>query len=237
MTLRGAHGVCEQIRKVTTRGVCQIIIELPAEYYKQAVQMFDNTAIWMEPAPALLTGRPYAVVDQPAEGEQPPATARPEKSPYGQVASLLYRHGFFLNPHVLRALGTDNEYIAWVQRQPSAISGQFSEYLESGEGRCIAAHNRRIAGGAGTAIKNEYAVIPLTYAEHGAQTDNGYSALGGHEAFDKLRAAHVTKWAAGRLAEAMDVESMGFADPTKVLAWATAAGIAHYLPRGYREAA
>jgi hypothetical protein len=42
----------------------------------------------------------------------------------------------------LSAYGTDKQFREWVQRQPSCISGRHSEWLETGEGRCIAAHIR-----------------------------------------------------------------------------------------------
>lgn len=74
------------------------------------------------------------------------------------------------------AKGNDAAFRAWTQRQASCISGGFSEYLESGEGRCIAAHVRR-AGESGTGYKSPYAVIPLTNYEHLQQHNHGELAL------------------------------------------------------------
>jgi hypothetical protein len=68
-----------------------------------------------------------------------------------------------------RQAGSDAEFREWIQLQPSCISGQFSEYLESsGEGRSIAAHYRT-ASNSGIATKPPYSSIPLTRAEHDEQ--------------------------------------------------------------------
>lgn len=92
-----------------------------------------------------------------------------------------------------RAKGTDKEFREWVRRQPSCVSGRFSEYLENGEGRCIAAHVRR-AGESGIAHKGEYACVPLTHAEHLLQHQKGESALGGKDFFDQQRVRYLMLW-------------------------------------------
>lgn len=72
-----------------------------------------------------------------------------------------------------RKKGTDKQYREWVQRQPSAISGGFSEWLQDlGEWRNPACHVRR-AGKSGIAYKEQYACIPLTHAEHRTQHHSG----------------------------------------------------------------
>jgi hypothetical protein len=74
-----------------------------------------------------------------------------------------------------RKKGTDKQFREWVQRQPSCISGQFSEYLEDGTGRCVAAHVRR-ARDSGTGFKAEFACVPMTHAEHLRQHQHGETA-------------------------------------------------------------
>lgn len=70
----------------------------------------------------------------------------------------------------------DREFRAWVQRQPSCLSGIFKEYV-NGEGRSIAAHVRR-AGKSGTGYKAPFSCVPLTREEHDYQHQHGeYAAL------------------------------------------------------------
>src|ERR1700712_1862974 len=71
------------------------------------------------------------------------------------------------------AKGTDAEYHQWVKRQPSAISGVFSEYhMDAGEAFSIPCHVRR-SSGAGTAFKEPYTQVPMRDCEHKAQSVYG----------------------------------------------------------------
>jgi hypothetical protein len=91
-----------------------------------------------------------------------------------------------------RAKGTDKQFRAFIQRQPSCISGRFSEYV-NGEGRCVAAHVRR-AGESGTGHKGEFACVPLTNDEHLEQHQRGESALASKEWFDRQRIKYLKMW-------------------------------------------
>ena len=91
------------------------------------------------------------------------------------------------------AKGTDKQFREWIQRQPSCISGRFSEYLETAEGRCVAAHIRR-AGKSGTGYKGEYACVPMTQPEHLLQHHQGESAFGGKDFFDEQRIRYLQLW-------------------------------------------
>jgi hypothetical protein len=101
----------------------------------------------------------------------------------------------------------DKEYRAWIQTQPSCISGEYSEYVH-GDGRCIAAHVRR-ANRSGTGFKALYACVPMTDAEHRVQHQAGELAclitFGGKQFadftvddakkwFDDQVRAHFKKW-------------------------------------------
>lgn len=172
---------------------------------------------------------PVALAPLTPDFEQKPQTP----GAYGHYAAALYKTGFWFNPAVLRALGSDSDYREWIQRQPSAYSGKFSEYVD-GEGRCIAAHVRR-AGDAGTAHKPEYACIPLTDAEHRLQHEKGENALGGPEWFDKARAKYLQEWAHQRLRAALGVESLAEASPQMVCAWAERNDLLAALPIVYRD--
>ena len=66
---------------------------------------------------------------------------------------------------------TDKAFRAWIQCQPSCLSGKFSEYV-NGEGRSVAAHVRR-AGKSGIADKAPFSCVPLTQAEHLLQHQHG----------------------------------------------------------------
>lgn len=176
---------------------------------------------------------PVALAPLVADFESGDSKTEESEKKYGHYAAGLYRCGFFFNPAVLRALGTDAEYREWVQRQPSAFSGKFSEYV-NGEGRCVAAHVRR-AGESGTAYKAEYACIPLTDEEHQRQHQYGESALGGADWFAKARARYVQDWAHQRLREELGVESLADASPQMVCAWAERNDLLAALPIVYRD--
>lgn len=66
---------------------------------------------------------------------------------------------------------SDEAYRAWIQREPSCLSGKFSEYVD-GEGRNLACHVRRAAT-SGTGYKGEFSCVPMTNAEHQWQHQKG----------------------------------------------------------------
>lgn len=87
-------------------------------------------------------------------------------------------------------LTSDKAFREWVQRQPSCISGQFSEYV-NGEGRNPACHVRR-ASRSGIAFKGELCCVPMTHAEHAYQHQHGEAAclrkfLGGEWHVDEAK--------------------------------------------------
>lgn len=96
-----------------------------------------------------------------------------------------------------RVKGTDKQFREWVQRQPSCLSGAFSEWLEDGTGRCVAAHVRR-ASNSGVACKPEYSCLPLTQEEHLKQHQHGESALMPKERWDELRIEYLLRWIESR---------------------------------------
>lgn len=90
--------------------------------------------------------------------------------------------------------GTDAEFRAWVQKQRSCVSGRFSEYLGSGEGRCIAAHVRRVAHGAGTGCKPPFSAVPLTHGEHLKQHQHGESFFGPPDWWEAQAEHYLRHW-------------------------------------------
>ena len=79
--------------------------------------------------------------------------------------------------------GSDEEYLEWIRKWPSALTGAYSEFVD-GEGRCEAAHVRR-ASSSGVAIKPEYSAIPLTRQEHAMQHQKGESIFCPQEWYDQ----------------------------------------------------
>jgi hypothetical protein len=68
----------------------------------------------------------------------------------------------------------DQQFREYIQRQPSCLSGHFSEHI-NGEGRSIAAHVRR-ASNSGTSAKPLFSCVPLTQSEHDLQHRQGEAA-------------------------------------------------------------
>lgn len=81
----------------------------------------------------------------------------------------------FLLPKVRKRLRrqkpTDDAFRAWIQRQPSCLSGRFSESVD-GECRNLACHVRR-AGSSGTGYKGLFSCVPMTDEEHKLQHHYG----------------------------------------------------------------
>lgn len=149
---------------------------------------------------------------------------------FGQQAKALKLSGFFRAPEVWRAVGTDEEFLAWVSKQSCCASTNgFCN------GDVVAAHVRRIADGAGTGIKPEYAAIPLCHLHHSRQHEQGESALGGKEWMDHQRLIHVERWAWDTLKEKLGYASMGDISPAIISQWAADHQVYHYLPMVYRE--
>ena len=96
--------------------------------------------------------------------------------------------------------GSDAEFRTWVQRQRSCLSGTFSEYLETGEGRSIAAHWRAVSRGAGTGYKPPYSAIPLTFIEHARAHQKGDSALMPREMWEYHAEQCLREWVESKTA-------------------------------------
>lgn len=88
----------------------------------------------------------------------------------------------------VKEIATEKQYKAWIERQPSCISGHFSEWDPiHGEWRNIACHIRRVKWGSGTGQKNEwFYTVPMTNKEHQLQHNNGESSLLSKERFENL---------------------------------------------------
>ena len=166
------------------------------------------------------------------ESQTPEIHKLGEKGQWGKLAASLYRSGFFFAPKVLEALGSDKEYRRWINRQPSAFSGDFSEWTEDNEGRCIAAHVRR-SDNAGTGYKPPYSCIPLTDKEHQLQHREGESALVGLD-WDAQKNHYLIEWARSRFYEIFNVDSLTKIRPDHMVNWCTENDLMVFLPRIYK---
>lgn len=165
---------------------------------------------------------------------------QPQKKPYGEYARELHRLGWWWQPGVLEAIGSDTDFLAWVRQQPCAVTGEYDRN-EDAHGnqvlRCEAAHVRRIANGAGTAEKPPYSAIPLVHYWHAQQTVKGESVFANGDAgagrawMDAARQKYVVAWASETLARALGAQSMGYVEPHILVAWAEAHGLG--LPNKY----
>lgn len=89
-------------------------------------------------------------------------------------------------------------FTAWIQRQPSCISGRFSEYV-NGEGRCIACHVERVSRGSGKGIKSKKSLVPMDFKEHVLQHSKGETALRPKEWFENKADEYYAMWEASLL--------------------------------------
>jgi len=154
---------------------------------------------------------------------------------YGEQAKQLWQSSFFRTPAVWEKIGTDEEFLAWIRKQRSAKSNQFSEYVH-GEGRCEAAHVRRINLGAGTGKKPPYAAIPLTREEHRIQTNTGEAALlMPNEWWETMRIKYVQEWSWVTLRKKLGFNSWSEIEPGILRSWANTNDLAEHLPAAYRS--
>lgn len=148
---------------------------------------------------------------------------------YGQAARFLHQCDFWYRPAVWRAIGTDEEFLAWIRKQECAMSG--GDTACSGD--VVAAHVRRIADGAGTGIKPEYSAIPLCDGHHRAQHQHGESELGGKEQFDRARIYWLKKWCWETLKQTLGYDHWNEVPPPKLMEWAVENEVSHLVPPGY----
>jgi hypothetical protein len=157
---------------------------------------------------------------------------------YGEFAKELRLHSNWMgNPDVWKHLGTDEEYLDWCRNQKCAHCNRAPDWEMDTLVLNEAAHVRRVANGAGTAIKPPYSAITLCSGCHRNQHQHGEDAIGGKAVVDRVRLDSVKQWAWERMRAIFGVESMRDVAPATLLAWAQHRGIERHLPLRYREAA
>jgi len=100
-----------------------------------------------------------------SQGDIVPAEDKPKDGPYKDEAIQLRRTGTLIVPDVIKHIGTDEEFAAWIQKMPCMVCGGGDWVVEIGENRCEAAHVRR-ANNSGTAWKGLYIRVPLCHEDH-----------------------------------------------------------------------
>ena len=166
------------------------------------------------------------------------ADALPESKPaeavtrYPAESQALKVSDFFRRPDVWRAIGSDAEFLAWVKTRACKAG---SKNNTGCHGAVVAAHVRRIADGAGTGIKPEYAAIPLCHAHHALQHAQGESAIAPKEQWDKWRIETVSQWCWDTLKEKLGHESWATVPPERLRGWVVINHIdLKWLPEAYR---
>lgn len=170
---------------------------------------------------------------------------------YGNDARALVASGWFRNPALWSAVGTDAEFQAWARRQRCVLTGGFDFDTQKGEQRCDFCHVRR-ADGAGTGIKPEFSGVPMVHDAHLAQHQRGElaaineygrrirkkpeTASEAAQWFEAKAVNMAAEWAFETLKAQLGFESFSDVPPRLVKDWANAAGLAYTLPGVIRNA-
>lgn len=225
--MKAGFGHVSEVKKVKSQGITRIMIDLPIEAHKMATDLFDESKVLVTVAPDSMQGA-YGIVS--SEGVL--VGAEPD---YGQFAKYLDRDGFFRNPKVWVAAGSDEDLQEWTRKQPCVACSQPGEWVEKiGEHRCQFAHVRR-SGNAGTAHKPVYSGVPLCHACHQLQHNSGESAI--DMDFELASVKNCEAWARSRIKELLGYESYKRVPPEELIVWARQRDIESQLPAKYREAA
>lgn len=180
-------------------GTLRVQIDVEPNDRRQFLDMFPDN------------GDPIAVAALEREAvrahQNKTAFAEPEKvskGDHGKFAQWLVQSGFFRMPKLWAFLGTDDEFLEWLKSQRCAYTSAPDRH----DGDVVPAHVRRIADGAGTAIKPTYSAIPLCNKHHLQQHQHGEDHLGGKEWFDRQRIKWLEDWSRERLKDLAGIESL-----------------------------
>lgn len=154
---------------------------------------------------------------------------RTMQSAWGKHYQILYRTGWFYHPDVAAAVGSDDEFLAWLRTQACA----YCQAPSTEHAQTESAHVRRVANGSGTGIKPPFSAIPLCHKDHATQHQKGESALGGKEWFDQARGRYLTQWIKERLYILLGVSSLGEVSPEVFREWCQEHNLSARLPRKF----
>jgi hypothetical protein len=137
---------------------------------------------------------------------------------------------FLRTPQVWRAAGTDEEFLEFLRDQKCVYCGKQDLVYETGEGKCEAAHIRKVSAGAGISIKPEYSAVPLCHEHHALQHKHGASFLMPEEEWQKERIKMLKEWVWSVIKNHLGVASMSDVQPEQVRKWAADLGVEQFLP-------
>lgn len=179
----------------------------------------------------------------------PGAKQEPEKKGiHGKFWQSLIASGVFRAPPVLNAIGSEDQYIKWIQKKPS-VMGTGGDWVERiGEERCEAAHVLRVNEGGGKAVKSPYHIVPMRREEHAYQHQHGEQAavmkfmnppkkdFNGPEYLEKRADSYRSEWASGELAKQLmpEMKSRSEVSPDLVWDWFEGRDLCNYLPQSVR---
>src|SRR6185312_5446276 len=197
-------------------GRIRITIDIDQEHRVAVAQAFGEV------------GLPVAIARLNAQTDREQRLASNAKTLYGDQARELKLSGFFRIPNVWQAIGTDEEFLAWLRTRDCAFKNLFVC-----DGDIVAAHVRRVANGAGTGIKPKVSAISMCSGHHMLQHNKGESALGGKEIFDRKRIEAVEQWAWDTLKSKLGYESFAEMPPIALTSWANERDLVKHLPACY----
>lgn len=203
------------VRKLETLsdGTVRLRIDVDPEHRRQALDLAD-------PGAMVAIAR---ISDESAQAYQR------ERVLAGQRAKELRLSGFFRSPDVWAAIGSPEDYLAWLRDQPCAVGPVGCS------GPTEAAHVRRISEGAGVGLKPKWHAIPLCQGHHRLQHQKGESAIGGKELLDKLAVRYVQEWAWEALKRRLGYEHWTEVPVADLQEWAERHGLERYLPESWRS--
>jgi hypothetical protein len=162
------------------------------------------------------------------------ANAQSAESPrdYGQYAKALRLSVFFGIPEVWSAVGTDEQFLAFVRTQKCIARAGVPC-----NGPIQAAHVWRLRDGFGKGVKGPYAAVPLCAYHHQLQHNNGEEAIGGRAYMEQMAQECRRRWIWAEIKDDIGVASMRDAEPAKVYAWCEKRGVEKYLPAAFKDVA
>lgn len=152
---------------------------------------------------------------------------------YRDSVFKLAESDFFSHPGTWDATGSDDDFLSWLRDQKCWLR-QLPGHVCAGQ--VVAAHVRRIARGAGMAIKPKFSALPLCDRAHKNQHQHGESAIGGKERLDRASMLYVRQWCARTILAALNHENWCHVPPAKLRTWASNHSVNHLLPAEYRRA-
>lgn len=144
----------------------------------------------------------------------------------GKLMQSLYQAGWFHAPKVLKALGKDAMFLQWVRGQETCWACNDSSDI-------VAAHYRKVASGAGTAIKPPYSAIPLCKACHDKQHAHGYSVISPAGWWEEKAAKARQDWGHQRMRDIFETTSMTAVPAKWVVEWALEHELTYLVPQEY----